>query len=114
MTIPRPSMPRPFHLGPIGRAIVMLVTTLALAVVVSLIWISVANPRAEPMRLLGEGAIGASAGIRRITAALLVLACALAGVTGIILLAIDFRAGARWPAGAAKRQSPGKRIRRRA
>jgi hypothetical protein len=76
----------------------MLVTTLALALMVSLIWISVANPQTAPLHLLGAGATEAPAGIRRIMAALLVVACVLGAAGGIVLLALDLRAGTRRPA----------------
>jgi hypothetical protein len=83
----------PFRLHGSARAIVLLVTTLALAIVVGLIWSSVAHPQADSVRLVDAQMIGGPAGIRRMTAWLLAAACGLVAVTGILLLAMDLRAG---------------------
>jgi hypothetical protein len=100
----------PFRLHGPGRAVVVFVATLALAVVVGLIWASVAHPQADSVRLFGEPVIGGPAGIRRVTAWLLIAACSLVFVTGIALLAVDVQAG-RDSAGTVVRPAKAKRSR---
>lgn len=82
----------PLRLHGPARAGVLAATTLALAVAVVLIWSSVAHPQADSIPLWDGPMTGGPAGIRRMTAWLLVAACSLVGLTGIGLLAADFRA----------------------
>lgn len=84
-------LPPPRLHGP-ARILVLAATTLALAVAVALIWGSVAHPQADSIRLWEGPMTGGPAGIRRVTAWLLIAGCSLVGVTGIVLLAMDFRA----------------------
>lgn len=88
----RPSRPYDFRLRPAGRAIVLLVTALALAVVICLVWIGVAHPQPDGVPLSGVIQLDGPAAIRRAMAALLLVTCGFIAIAGIVLLAIDIRA----------------------
>jgi hypothetical protein len=83
----------PLRLHGPARALVLAATAFALAVALVLIWSSAAHPQADWVPLWDGPMTGGPAGIRRMTAWLLAAACVLVGLTGIGLLAADFRAG---------------------
>lgn len=90
----------PFRLHGPARAIVLLVTALALALAIVLIWTGVAHPQADAVRLYGGPMIGGPAALRRVTAWLLIATCSLVFVTGVVLLPMGVRAGGGRPSAA--------------
>lgn len=91
------------RLRPAVHAFVLLATALALAVLVTFLWTGVAHPQAGARLFFGEETVAARLAIRRLTAWLVVGACGVVSVSGVVLLALDMRARAKPQGGASAR-----------